>query len=119
MHIHGVTNTGLKRIVEERASHGPYRNLVDFIGRVPVGSKDIEHLILTGAFDGFGLTQPESLFLLDDIYKKVRPDEPGLVRREHAACARFSASGPERLYPGAALLQRTAAFRVHAVGQYS
>ena len=78
MHIHGVSGAGLERIVEERGLHGPYRNLVDFIGRVPVGRKDIENLILTGAFDGFGLTQPESLFLLDDVYKKARPDEPGL-----------------------------------------
>jgi DNA-directed DNA polymerase III PolC len=78
MHILGVSGAGLERIVEERGLHGPYRNLVDFINRVPVGRKDIENLILTGAFDGFGLTQPESLFLLDDVYKKARPDEPGL-----------------------------------------
>ena len=78
MHIRGVSAMGLTRLVEERDRHGPYRNLVDFIGRVAVGRKDIEQLILTGAFDEFGLTQPESLFLLHDIYKKVRPDEPGL-----------------------------------------
>lgn len=66
LHIRGIRGKILRTIVEERALRGPYRNLADFLGRVPAHRKEIESLILTGAFDGFGLTQPESLFVLDD-----------------------------------------------------
>jgi DNA-directed DNA polymerase III PolC len=50
---------------------GPFRDLEDFLRRVPAGLKETENLVLAGAFDGFGLTQPELLFHLDGIYRGV------------------------------------------------
>ena len=78
MHIRGIGAKSLERIEQERARSGKFRNLADFVGRVDMGMKEIESLILTGAFDGFGLTQPESLFVLADLHKKLRSAEPRL-----------------------------------------
>ena len=55
---------------------------------------EIERLILVGAFDRFGLTQPESLWLLDDAFPAVRgaPEE---------SAGLFAAAGPpEKRVPG-------------------
>jgi DNA-directed DNA polymerase III PolC len=84
MHIRGISGKGLERVFTERLRGGRYRNLVDFIRRVGLGRKEIETLILVGAFDGFGLSQPESLFLLGESYGTINPGEPEL----------FEESGP-------------------------
>jgi DNA-directed DNA polymerase III PolC len=80
MHVRRLSEKTRDAIVRERGN-GPFRNLADFVTRVAAGKKEIEHLILVGAFDGFGLSQPESLFLLDDIYARLSPDTPSLFTR--------------------------------------
>ncbi len=77
MHIRRLSRAGMDALVRER-ENGWFRNLIDFVKRVPMGKKEVESLILVGAFDGFGLSQPESLFLLDDIYKKLPAEAPSL-----------------------------------------
>jgi len=79
MHVRRLSQKAKEAIVFAREQR-LFRNLFDFINRVAIGKKEIENLILVGAFDGFGLTQPESLFLLDDIYKcsALSPDAPSL-----------------------------------------
>jgi error-prone DNA polymerase len=77
MHIRHLSQKAQDAIVLERRQR-QFHNLFDFVRRVAIGKKEIESLILVGAFDGFGLTQPESLFLLDDIFKKLSPDTPSL-----------------------------------------
>ncbi len=72
MHVRMLSKKSLEAIMRERKERS-FRNLIDFVQRVPIGKKEIENLILVGAFDGFGLSQPESLFLLDDIYDKTCP----------------------------------------------
>ena len=70
-------------IVEIRNEKGRFRNLDDFLGRVDrtVGKKDIEKLILVGAFDCFGMTQTELLYRLESGFGRRRDglrftDEP-------------------------------------------
>ena len=76
MHVRAVRAKALEALVAERMDSGHFRDLVDFVERVPALHKaEIERLILVGAFDGFGMTQPELLWLLDDVHGTVRADE--------------------------------------------
>jgi DNA polymerase III alpha subunit len=77
MHVRQLSQKAQEAIVNERRQRS-FRNMFDFVNRVAIGKKEIESLILVGAFDGFGLSQPESLFLLDDIFKKLSPGTPSL-----------------------------------------
>ena len=93
MHVRAVSAKALERIVAERECGGRFCNLEDFVKRIPVGRQEIENLVLVGAFDGFGLTQPQSLFLLDDIHKKSPCDQPDLFCARGADADRFSHPG--------------------------
>jgi error-prone DNA polymerase len=72
MHIKGMCSRTLQAVVDERDKNGPFRNLVDFIGRTNAGKSEIEKLIKTGCFDGFNLNQPELLAQLDAVHGRVR-----------------------------------------------
>lgn len=72
MHIKGIFSRTVQAIVEERDKNGPYRNLVDFIRRTTAGKSEIEKLIKVGCFDGFNMSQPELLALLDGVYGSAR-----------------------------------------------
>lgn len=93
MHVRQLKGASCDAIVQERRAHGSFKNLTDFIGRVRMSQKEVEQLILVGAFDSFGLTQPESLFLLDDLYRTGRS----------VACSLFeydAVVNRARLHPG-------------------
>jgi DNA-directed DNA polymerase III PolC len=74
MHIRQVTNRSLEAIIAERRENGRFRNLGDFFRRVQPGRTETLHLILVGAFDGFGLTRPELVFALDGMYRHREED---------------------------------------------
>jgi len=78
MHVRNLTQKSLGSLLLERNANGHYRNLTDFIRRVDIGRKEIEKLILVGAFDGFGLAQPELLYQLDGVYGRLKPSAPSL-----------------------------------------
>jgi error-prone DNA polymerase len=80
MQVRNLTQKSLANLLHERRENGDFRNLVDFIERVDIGRKEIEKLILVGAFDGYGMTQPEMLYQLDGIYGRLRPSEPTLFQ---------------------------------------
>ena len=74
MHVRGLRSSILERLVEERAANGSFAGLTDFCQRLRSRSgadgihrAEVERLILVGAFDQFELTQPQSLYLLDDL----------------------------------------------------
>ncbi len=67
MHTRGLSQKGQDQVMLGRQD-GPFRNLEDFVSRVKINRHEVEKLVLVGAFDGFGLTQPESLYLLDGVY---------------------------------------------------
>ncbi len=74
MHVRGLRSRILERLVDERVANGPFAGLSDFCQRLRprngadgIHRAEVERLILVGAFDRFDLTQPQSLFLLDDL----------------------------------------------------
>lgn len=81
----------LRVLVEERARNGRYRSLIDLLERVPLHKREAENLILAGAMEDFGMTQPELLYLLDAAHPKIRPAQPSLFS---AARATLDAEGP-------------------------
>ena len=94
MHVRGVRRSALRALVDERAAHGPYGNLVDCMRRTPLHRRELEDLVLVGAFDGFGLTRPELLYQLDGCAAASAADEVpcfDLDRKEY---------DPARLHPG-------------------
>ncbi|MBX3091288.1 MAG: error-prone DNA polymerase, partial [Cryobacterium sp.] len=52
-----------ERIVGERESHGPYRDQADLVHRVGLTTPQLEALAAAGAFEGFGLTVREALWM--------------------------------------------------------
>ena len=67
MHVRNFRRSSMEAVVGERERGGPFRGLEDFVRRVPIYRREIENLILVGAFDHFGFTQPELLFHLDGM----------------------------------------------------
>ena len=78
MHIRSLTQKSQDAIVLEREREGPFNNLENFITRIKIDRHEVEKLILVGAFDGFGMSQPEMLYLLDGIYGKGSSYESAL-----------------------------------------
>jgi DNA-directed DNA polymerase III PolC len=84
MHVRGVRRAALEALVAERQRNGLFRNLADVLTRTPLQRAETENLVLVGAFDGFGLTQPELLYQLDGVVGATRrisptaPTEPSL-----------------------------------------
>ncbi len=70
VHLRNITS-GTRGALQTARASGIFRDLEDFLRRVPAGRKETENFILAGAFDGFGMTQPELLYHLDGIYNKV------------------------------------------------
>jgi len=68
MHIRNLSLKSMENILAARAKGGPFSGLEDFIRRTPVLRKEIEHLILVGAFDCLDISRPHLLFKLDGIY---------------------------------------------------
>ena len=79
MHVRSVRASAQEAIEVERASNGSFRDLVDFAERLAdsVQKAEIECLILAGAFDRFGLSQSQNLWLLDDAYAAARGADAG------------------------------------------
>ncbi|MBT6147381.1 MAG: hypothetical protein HOH74_18235, partial [Gemmatimonadetes bacterium] len=79
MHVRSVRASAHEAIEVERGKNGAFRDLVDFTERLAhhVQKAEIERLILTGAFDRFGLSQPQNLWLLDDAYAAAQGADAG------------------------------------------
>ncbi len=71
-------DAALQAMIAERDEHGPFRDLPDLLQRVPFHKKEVENLILAGACGGFGMTQPELLYLLDALCAKRLPNQTDL-----------------------------------------
>ena len=64
--IKGVGESAVQSILSERAAHGEYKNIFDFVQRVNLSScnrKNIENLALAGAFDSFSGIKREDFFM--------------------------------------------------------
>jgi len=74
MHVMNLRKESLATVQTEKEKNGPFINLINFIERTKIGQTEIEALIKIGAFDCFGLNQPESLSLLYAVYNKINPN---------------------------------------------
>ena len=83
LHLRQLSQGTVDALISNRNEKGRFRSLEDFLRRVPAGKRETENLILTGAFDGFGLTQPELLFHLDGIYSAVSTSHPSLFGQDN------------------------------------
>lgn len=82
MHVRNMSEKSMAALVNEREKNGRFQNLVDFVERVQIGKQETVNLIKVGAFDAFGLNQPELIALLDGIYGRTQADSPRLFPRE-------------------------------------
>jgi error-prone DNA polymerase len=64
LHLQRFTERSWVTIEAERQRNGLFRSFDDFLRRVAMSRKEIENLILVGAFDSFGISQPELLYHL-------------------------------------------------------
>ncbi|HKP95409.1 MAG TPA: PHP domain-containing protein [Fibrobacteria bacterium] len=76
--VRDCREAALKVLVQEREADGPFKDLLDLLKRVPLHKREAENLILAGGMGGFGMTQPELLYLLDAAYAKIRPAQGDL-----------------------------------------
>lgn len=66
--IKGVGEGAVQAIVEERRANGPYQGIFDFVQRVNLNTcnkKNLENLVLSGAFDGFSELKREQYFAVN------------------------------------------------------
>ncbi|MEO6942657.1 MAG: OB-fold nucleic acid binding domain-containing protein, partial [Terrimesophilobacter sp.] len=61
--VKGIGSALAERIVVERAARGPYREQADLVRRVGLTTSQLEALATAGAFDCFGLTAREALWI--------------------------------------------------------
>jgi error-prone DNA polymerase len=73
MHVRNLSTRAMEGIISERDKNGRFYNLPDFLRRVDVTNRETENLVLIGAFDSFGLTRPELLYLLDGDWAGLDP----------------------------------------------
>lgn len=63
--IKGVGSNVAQAIIKEREANGPFKNIFDFVQRVPqtiVNRRTMESLVLSGCFDGFTEIKREDFF---------------------------------------------------------
>lgn len=61
--VKGIGSALAERIVSERETRGPYRDQADLVHRVGLTTPQLEALAAAGAFDCFGLTVREALWM--------------------------------------------------------
>lgn len=71
-HIKGLKDEVMNAILEERDKNGPYLSLADFTERIDIGIKNLELLILVGAFRFTGKTKKQLLWEANTILKKQK-----------------------------------------------
>lgn len=68
LHAKGLTAGTTERILAERGG-GPFVSLGDFYRRAAAQLEEMEILIRTGAFDGFGLTRTEQFWEAQQLHR--------------------------------------------------
>jgi len=79
MHVRNLSTSTRQNIIAERRSAGAFCNLADFVQRTPASRSETENLILLGAFDCFGLSQPQLLFLLHELFENTHHNTPSFL----------------------------------------
>lgn len=73
MQLRGVPEKFVEAILEERAGHGLYVSLEDFLRRVPGDLSDLKILVRAGCFDSLseGLSRPQLLWKLLQLWRPL------------------------------------------------
>jgi error-prone DNA polymerase len=61
--VKGIGEARAKRIVAEREAHGAFTDMADLVRRVGLTTAQLETLAAAGAFEAFGLTMREALWM--------------------------------------------------------
>jgi len=69
--VKGLTQSGIEAILRERGRR-PFDCIPDFIERVRIGRKEVEDLVLCGAFDFTGRTRPQGVWEVKTNFDSVR-----------------------------------------------
>lgn len=99
--VKNVGENAISFILKDRAENGPYTSLFDFTTRVDKSAcsrRSIEHFVLSGAFDCFGLNRSQYFALegkSDTIDKAVRYGEAVRAQRESAQSSLFGDEGDD------------------------
>lgn len=71
IHIDGLNEETIEKILAQRLQWGPYTGLDDLMDRVPVGLEHLQTLIYSGAFRQFGLSKSELIIQVRMRFKKT------------------------------------------------
>jgi len=75
VHLHGMERTVAHRIVQQRATGGPFRSLADFVSRVDITTEQLEILIRIGAFRFTGKNKYELMWEKNAVFRPgEKPD---------------------------------------------
>jgi hypothetical protein len=73
----GCRESAMKVLWQEREANGPYADIIDLLGRVPLHRREAESLILAGGLGCFDMTRPELLRRLDAMLPGSGPGGGG------------------------------------------
>jgi error-prone DNA polymerase len=62
VHLKSLETTVIEVLLSERCKNGPYKDMFDFIDRVPIGTEQLNILIRSGAFRFTGRTKKELMW---------------------------------------------------------
>ncbi len=73
IHIRGLQDKGIEKILEERKKNGPYLHLQDFIERTAIGLEQLNTLVSVGAFRFTGKSKKQLLWEANFLQKHNHP----------------------------------------------
>ncbi|NMP21665.1 DNA polymerase III subunit alpha [Sulfobacillus harzensis] len=94
--IRGLGPETVRRIVEERAQHGPYQNVADIMARLggTLGQRGLECLALGGALEGLGLVRPRRAQQMS-LFESADEAAGEVIERDDRAAWGFDWPKPE------------------------
>lgn len=78
IHLQGMERIAAHRIVQQRATGGPFRSLEDFVHRVEIAREQLELLIRIGAFRFTGKSKYELMWEKNAVYNPAGCFDPTL-----------------------------------------
>jgi DNA polymerase III subunit alpha len=102
--VKGVGAQAMKQLVEERAAHGPYRDLFDFAGRIDprtFNRRQFENLVKAGAFDGLNRNRAQTFAAIDLLLRHAAAAADERESQQVNLFGEGSAAGPPPLPPAA------------------
>ncbi len=74
IHINNIDAKTKNAMTNSRQTHGPYKSLIDFIERVPIGIESLQTLIFAGAFRFTGKSKSKLIIEARMLLSDYKPD---------------------------------------------